>query len=249
MKKLLLTTTALITLAAAGAAGAADMPVKAPPMVVPVAYSWTGFYIGGQVGGVWGHDDGSIVNPAPIAVNIPFVVNMSGVIGGAHAGYNLQISQFVFGIEGSVDGTNMQKTFQVGTCPLFCGTATTKTDVQGSIRGRVGVAFDRALLYATGGVTVTNITNTYDTTAFGGGFASLSTSRTGPTVGGGLQYAITNNLSVRGEYRYTDFGSFVDKSSIAFFPATNLNRHLTESQAQVGLSYKLDWSGPVVARY
>jgi outer membrane immunogenic protein len=112
----------------------------------------------------------------------------------------------------------------------------------------VGVAFDRVLIYATGGFATTTITNTYDTTAFGGGFASISTSRTGPTAGGGIQYAVTNNLSVRGEYRHTDFGSFVDKSSVAFFPATNLNRHITENQAQVGLSYKFDW-GPVVARY
>jgi outer membrane immunogenic protein len=252
MKKLLLTTTALIAVAAAGAASAADLPVKAPPMqpiVAPVYYNWTGFYIGGQVGEVRAHDDASIQNPGvPVAIFLPFTVDMSSVIGGVHAGYNQQFGWFVIGVEGSVDGANLQKTFTVGICPLFCGTATTKLDVQGSVRGRVGVAFDRVLIYATGGFATTTITNTYDTTAFGGGFASISTSRTGPTAGGGIQYAVTNNLSVRGEYRHTDFGSFIDKSSVAFFPATNLNRHITENQAQVGLSYKFDW-GPVVARY
>jgi outer membrane immunogenic protein len=251
MKKLLLTTTALIALAAVGSAGAADLPVyKAPPVVPAPVFSWTGFYLGGQVGGAWGHDDASLVNPGvPVAINFPFIINTKSVIGGAHAGYNVQFNQFVLGVEGSVDWTDLRDTSVVGICPLFCGTFMTKTDVQGSIRGRAGIAFDRALIYATGGLAFANIRNTYDTTAFGGGFASISTTRTGGTVGGGIQYAITNNWSVRGEYRYTDFGSFVDKSSVAFFPATNVNRHLTESQAEVGLSYKLDWAGPVVARY
>jgi|HubBroStandDraft_6_1064221.scaffolds.fasta_scaffold474492_1 outer membrane immunogenic protein len=252
MKKLLLTTTALVTFAAVGAAGAADLPLKAPPMapIVAPVFSWTGFYIGGQVGGAWGHDDDGLVNPGvPVAINIPFTINTRSVIGGAHAGYNLQFNQFVVGVEGSVDWTSLRDTSVVGICPLFCGTFTTKSDAQGSLRARAGIAFDRALLYATGGLAVANITNTYDTTAFGGGFASISTTRTGGTVGGGIQYAVTNNVSLRGEYRYTDFGSYTDKSAVAFFPATNVNRHFTESQAEVGLSYKFDWASPVVARY
>jgi outer membrane immunogenic protein len=242
----------MLGIALTGSAFAADLPVKAAPMapVMAPVFSWTGFYIGGHVGGVWGRDDGSITNPGvPVAINLPFTINAQNVIGGGHAGFNVQVSQFVFGVEGSVDWTGLRKSFVVGVCPLFCGNATTKTDYQAAFVGRAGIAFDRLLLYGSGGVAFTNITNTYDTTPFGGGFASISQDRTGWTAGAGLEYAVTNNWLVRGEYRYTDFGNFVDKSSVAFFPATNVNRHLTENQAQIGLSYKFGMSGPVVAKY
>jgi outer membrane immunogenic protein len=224
-----------------GSVFAADLPVKAPPMPAPPpAYSWSGFYIGGQVG--WGrlHDDASIVNPGiPVAINLPFTVDTSGVIGGGHVGFNLQRGMWVFGVEGTIDGASLSKDFTVGVCPLFCGAAHTDIGVQGSIRGRLGVAFDRVLLYGTGGAAFADITNTYDTTAFGGGFASIGGVRTGWTAGGGIAWAVNNNWSVRGEYRHSDFGNVVDKSSVAFFPATNLNRHVTEDQVQLGVSLKL----------
>ena len=135
-------------------------------------------------------------------------------------------------------GRTSKTSFVVGVCPLFCGNATTELHVQASFRGRAGVAFERILIYATGGAAFAKITNTYDTTPFGGGFASISDWRTGWTVGGGIEYAVANNWSVRGGYRYSDFGDFIDKSSVAFFPATNLNRHVTQQQAQLGVSYR-----------
>lgn len=238
MKKLLLGGIALVALGAGNSALAADMAVKALAPPLPV-FTWTGIYIGAQVGYAWGHDNASIENPGlPVAIFLPFTVDTKSVIGGVHVGYNLQYSHWVFGLEGSVDWKNLNKTFVVGICPLFCGTSTFHSGVQGSIRGRLGVAFNQVLLYATGGVAIIGINNTYDTTAFGGGFAGIDKTHVGWTIGGGIAYAVTNNWSVRAEYRYSDFGSFIDKSSVAFFPATNLNRHFTESQAQAGLSYK-----------
>jgi outer membrane immunogenic protein len=230
----------LLITAPLSTASAADMALKAPPPAVTPAFSWTGIYFGGQIGGVWGHDSAAIVNPGiPVAINLPFTVTTQSLMGGLHAGYNLQVSQWVFGVEGSVDWLNLNKSYMVGICPLFCAAATTNSNVQASVRGRVGIAFDRALFYGTGGLAVAEITNTYNTTAFGGGFASISRQRDGWTAGGGIAYAVTNNLSLRVEYRYSDFGSYTDKSSIAFFPATNLNHHLTESQAEAGISYKI----------
>jgi len=220
-------------------ASAADMAVKAPPAPAPTTpvFSWTGFYVGGQIGGAWGHDNG-IIDPPDVF--IPFNINASGGIGGFHAGYNYQVGQWVVGVEGSVDWAKLNKTFDVGICTVFCADATTKADTQGSIRGRVGIAVDRALFYATGGVAVAQITNTYDTTtAFGGGFASLSHERDGWTAGGGFDYAVTNNWSLLAEYRYSDFGTFIDRSSVAFFPATNVSRHFTENQLEAGVSVKL----------
>jgi outer membrane immunogenic protein len=231
----------LLIAAPLSTASAADMPLKAPPAPPAPAFSWTGFYIGGQVGGASGHDNASIANPGipfPPPIFIPFTVNTNGAMGGFHAGYNYQVSQWVFGLEASVDWTRLDKTFIVGICPLFCGTATTKADTQGSVRGRVGIAVDRALFYATGGWAVARITNTYDTTAFGGGFASLSHTRDGWTAGGGIDYAVTNNWSLLAEYRYSDFGTFIDTSAVAFFPATTVSRHFTENQLEGGVSYK-----------
>src|ERR1700694_5396880 len=95
-------------IALAGSAFAADLPVKAPPMMAPPAYSWSGFYIGGQVGWARWNDDGSIVNPGiPVAINLPFTVNKSGVIGGGHVGFNLQRGMWVFGVEGCVEAERL----------------------------------------------------------------------------------------------------------------------------------------------
>src|SRR4029077_12319307 len=105
-------------IALAGSAFAADLPSKAPPPVyvppVPI-FTWTGVYIGGQVGYVWGQ------NKVGFGDNFgdfdSFSYNTSGVIGGAHIGYNLQLSQFVLGLEGDVNGTSQKKNFN-GNLPF-----------------------------------------------------------------------------------------------------------------------------------
>ena len=140
-----------------------------------------------------------------------------------------------------------------------CGTpvtVTSRVDVQGSIRARAGIAFDRALIYATGGAAFTGITNSFSAFAPGLGFISDSFSKTraGWTVGGGIEYAVTNNWSVRAEYRFADFGHFTDFPFAAVLPAgvvVTSQHHLTENQVQVGFSYKFDTlaPAPVVAKY
>jgi outer membrane immunogenic protein len=173
------------------------------------------------------------------------------VIGGGHVGYNLQIGQWVVGLEGTVDGTSVS-----GTRTSAGGlTMTTHADVQGSIRARLGVAFDRVLIYGTGGAAFAGITNNYtDTTGAATGVAGthegISKTRTGWTVGGGLEYAVTNNWSIRAEYRYSDFGRSPDfPFSATTLGTVSFTHHLTESQVQAGVSYKFDSWGPVVAKY
>jgi outer membrane immunogenic protein len=278
-RKILLTSVGAMALTAS-AAFAADLP--SPPVYLPPVpvFTWTGFYIGGQVGYAWARDNGSINNPAPPAavvataaafgivlpptVFLPFTTNPQGVIGGAHVGYNLQINQWVVGLEGSVDGTSVNRTVFAGAfCPLFCGNVTTKAEIQGSIRGRAGIAFDRVLIYATGGAAFAGIKNFYNTNitipALPGGplFGSVSKTRTGWTVGGGIEYAVTNNWSVGAEYRYSDFGRYNDFSATAgvpgafLFPGSFIRHHITENQVQARVSYKFDSlvPTPVVAKY
>jgi outer membrane immunogenic protein len=203
---------------------AADLPSRAPPPVYlppPPIFTWTGIYIGGQIGYGWGTDNGSLfaIDSAGNSASGAFSTNPQGVIGGAHVGYNLQINQWVLGLEGSVDGTSLSGTSTFGVADTLGGagtvTASTRSDVQGSIRGRVGVAWDRALIYATGGVAFGGFDTNYTDpggylNVIPGTTSSFSNTRVGWTVGGGIEYAVTNNWSIRAEYRYTDFGTFTE---------------------------------------
>jgi len=250
--------------AVVGAASAADLPSRAPPPVyVPPApiFTWSGLYVGAQVGYAWASEKASIQNPGgpqglafvPPAALIPYTIGPSGVIGGAHVGYNIQVNQWVVGVEANVDGTSLSKTQFIGVPPLYGGTAKTTTALQGSIRGRLGVAWDRLLIYGTGGVAFAGVSNFYNTAVFGGNVETISKTRTGWTVGGGVAYALTNNWSVGVEYRYSDFGNYIDYSGRGtFLPLSQLNHHLTENQVQGRLTYKFDSAAPpapVVAKY
>jgi outer membrane immunogenic protein len=195
--------------------------------------------------------------------------NANGVIGGAHVGYNYQINQFVLGLEGDVDGSSLSKTVNFAPFSNYYQdyiptTVHSNLGVQGSIRGRLGYAFDRVLVYATGGVAFggfsTSISTVYTNALFYPAFFrrdSFSNTRVGWTVGGGLEYAVTNNWSSRAEYRYTDCGPS-NNVLVNSFPGFNgdflgasVHTNLIENRVQVGLSYKFDTAAPapVVAKY
>jgi outer membrane immunogenic protein len=245
IRRLLLSATTVATLT--GSALAADLPSRqAPPAYVPPpAFSWTGLYLGAQIGYAWGKDSFSAASPFGILfTNASFSPN--GVVGGAHAGYNLQIGQYVAGVEGDVDGTSYS-----GSRVAGFSSVSTKIPVQGSIRLRLGVAFDRALLYVTGGAAFAGFENTYQTFA---GFDSISKTRTGWTVGGGIEYALNTNWTIRAEYRYSDYGTFTDYpvNSLApiFGQGTFVQHTETQHAVRGGLTYKFGAApAPVVATY
>ncbi|MGD0635798.1 MAG: outer membrane protein [Beijerinckiaceae bacterium] len=235
INKFLLSTVALAALA--GTAFAADLPSRhAPPVYVPPpipVFTWTGVYVGGQVGYEFGKDSNDL-NPSSTST--------SGVIGGAHIGYNYQLpNNFVVGLEGDVEGTSAR-----GTTTYAFGPGYYKEGIQGSVRGRVGYAVDRALFYATGGAAFGGINNNY----YGVGEDSPSHTRIGYTVGGGIEYAIDHNWSVRAEYRYTDFGHTTDYLTNSDAGAA-VRKHDSDNKVEAGFSYKFDTFGPtpVVARY
>jgi outer membrane immunogenic protein len=232
---------AAAALAAAAPAFAADLPPREPPPpytpAVPL-FTWTGLYLGGQIGYAWGTDTLTVF---PFGFGTNFTPN--GVVGGAHIGYNFQFNQFVAGLEGDVEGTGISRNFSPGGV-LY----DTKIPVQGSIRGRLGVAFDRALLYATGGAEFAG----FDTSVRGfPGFDQNSTTRTGWTIGGGIEYAVTGNWSVRAEYRYADFGHLAEPTPFTFGFGSFVNHHETENAVRAGFSYKFDSFGaaPAAAQY
>lgn len=263
-RKLLLASAAAVALSGT-AALAADLPSRAPPPAYippPPIFSWTGIYVGGQVGYGWGtgNFNRNLIIPGGPALSGTLGQNPNGVIGGAHVGYQYQINQWVLGIEGSVDGTSLSADSAAAFPNTPVGpvilTASSNADIQGSIRGKLGIAWDRVLIYATGGVAFGGFNSDINISAPNVPFfatANRSTTKVGWTVGGGLQYAVTNNWWVFAEYRFTDFGN-LNNNDIAGLPAGwlfNGNRKLQQNQVQVGFSYKFDLGAPppVVAKY
>jgi outer membrane immunogenic protein len=255
MKKLLLAA-ALCGLSTT--AMAADLPSrKGPPVFAPppLAYSWTGFYIGGQAGYEFGRDQASEVGTTGNIVAYD-VGEPQGFVGGGHIGYNFSTQSLpgvgnvlgaggVIGVEGDVNGSDYKGTaIFTGAVPL---TQHGHTDIDGSVRGRLGIAFNRVLVYVTGGAAFGDLREDY--TIGGLPFQTFGHTRVGYTVGGGVEYALTNNWSVRAEYRYTDYGRFVDFNAPALF---NTSHREDNMRVQAGVSYKFDMfapPAPVVAKY
>jgi len=226
---------AALTVAGAISSQAADLPTRkeAPaPIFVPPPFTWTGFYIGGNAGGIWG--SGGNPSTSVFAPGFPFVAtfwpqgnnnNQSGFIGGGQAGYNWQTGAFVLGVETDFDGSSLSRSRSIvgpafadfvnpSTTDFFTANGKISLDWLGSTRGRVGFVAtpdNRLMFYGTGGV------------AYGGGSANLnvydslhglywssnnnSATRTGWTIGGGVEYAWTNNIIIGAEYLYFDLGS------------------------------------------
>ena len=230
---------AAILLAASAAAGssaqAADLLLRKspPPLIMAQPFTWTGFYVGGQIGYAWGNDRTTeffTANGAPTGLSWSY--NPDGVVGGLHSGYNYQFNSFVVGVEGDIELANNRGGF---TDPG--GAGTTHVDVQGSLRGRLGYAIDRFLIYGTGGVAIAELKNKY-TNPFGPLIENVSKTRTGWTLGGGVEYAFTNSITARVEYRYTDYGSYRNPSKIAFPGILTGEQEPSFQTVRVGVSYK-----------
>ncbi len=207
-KKLLLS--AALFIAAISTASAADLTrpyTKAPPMPAPVLFSWTGFYIGLNAGGKWlSNTDDTLTGHG---TTVTFGDSDSSWIAGGQVGYNWQApgSAWVFGVEGDIDAQRFSRSFAVATSigPFVPGdTFSLESNWQASLRGRIGYAWDRVLLYATGGVAFTQLKGIAN--LVGVGVVTDDTTRTGATVGGGVEYAIWNNVSLGVEGRYTWYG-------------------------------------------
>jgi outer membrane immunogenic protein len=255
--KFLLSSSLLLAMAAS--AVAADLPSeKGPPVYTPPppppVFSWTGVYIGAQVGYAWNNSSNPYDETFGFA--LPNESNGGGVIGGGHVGYNYELGGFglgsggfVVGLEGDVNGSSQSATGVDGVDYLGVVGYTTRKDVDASIRGRIGYAWDRVLIYGTGGGAWGNFRTTYydNLGDFDGAF---NHGRFGWTVGGGIEYAIDNNWSVRAEYRYSDYGHITD------FAATTtgdlISQHIRDNRVQAGFSYKFDMfapPAPVVSKY
>ncbi len=241
MKKFLLASAALITLTATVPALAADLGArtytKAPMMAPAVVYNWTGFYIGGHVGGAF-HDNTNDFGPLFFNNNND---NNGRFLAGGQIGADYQFGQsWVIGFEGQYSwiDRNNNNNFGVG---LF-GFNSQRRGLA-SATGRLGYTWGPALLYVKGGYAYSDHR---DDLNFGGlPLVGLGGGRhDGYTVGGGLEYMFAQNWSAKVEYMYYNFDRDYNFAGAPLFRFRD-----DEHTIKAGLNYRFGLGGPVVARY
>ena len=280
MKRLLIAGAAIVALGAS--ASGADMPVKAVPKAPEPVYGWSGFYIGANAGAAWGRSDITSIYSCPTncvyilanqfaafgsaATGNP---NNSHFTGGVQVGGNWQSGVLVLGIEVDYNAFRLSLSRAGGGLVLpglgqsFSSGASLDTHWLVTARARVGFTVTPAfLVYATGGVAVTKIdlaNNFADTCInFCGtgtnffGASSASANRAGYAVGGGAEWALNGNWSLKAEYLYLNFGStsttLLTNTVVGLDPNVGTTfANLRASTARVGINYK--FGGPVVANY
>jgi outer membrane immunogenic protein len=217
-----------------GATSAADLgrPSRSQPAVAPgvqAVPSWTGPYIGIQGGYGAGDADGTQNAGGTFFPVVPYTIEPRGVLGGGHVGYNHQIGRWVIGVEGDVEAADVKASSIVTTAgqDYFFNL---KADMLASARGRLGFALDNWLPYATGGVAWGNVSTPP--------LSALDGTRTGWTVGAGVEYAFDSNWSARAEYRYTDLGR---ESAPGGEPASLDDNSFTFHAVRVGVTHRFGW--------
>ena len=206
MKTFLMAGVAVIL--SAGATFAADMPMAATPEeAVAPEFDWSGFYAGVQVGFARSEthttlvDDHNATGYVDFSEGDGFDAESDGIVGGGHIGFNWQAGAFVFGAEGALFGADLEDTF-IHNPDL--DEYTTSVDFIATVSGRIGFAFDRALIYAKGGYAGANVSLDYsDPDPFE---ASVEEWHHGFNVGGGIEYAVTDSIILGVEYTFISLG-------------------------------------------
>ncbi len=245
MKALVLVAATVAALATASPADAASMP--------PIPFSWTGFYIGGQIGAGIARTSSSF-SGFDTGDTAPAVSpNGAGLIVGGQVGYNRQFGFWLAGIESDIAGAFIKGNAS-SISPNTFFTVPTEQDINwfGTLRGRLGILpTERLLLFAAGGLAYGGVAVSSISLPVGGncvvsscGAGSASATRTGPTVGGGLEYAWSNYTTFKVEYLYVDLGSL----SVTYPITLAVSKATTTSTfaaniVRVGLNIKLDALG------
>jgi len=281
MKKILLGSVATGALIAAGSANAADLgprpAYKAPPMVAPVpVYSWTGCFVGAHGGWGWSKKDvgENLTFSSSAARSSSGSIDTSGAIFGGQIGCDYQFgSNFVIGVQGSFAGARLDGDSRNFLDPTSRSEALhVRTDWLASVTARVGVTgwLPRSLLYVKGGgawirerwEVLQDFTGTAEFLTGGGPQHLFQTeTRSGWTIGGGLEYAIAPNWSIFAEFNHYDFGTKrVFNHTVPFSSCTTsfcartftLDAKQRVEAVTLGVNYRFNWGkgkAPVVAKY
>jgi outer membrane immunogenic protein len=205
--------------------------------------SWTGFYIGAHLGGKWGDydlrgDDGAFDEAGSETISL----EPEAFIGGFQLGYNIQTNGIVIGIEGDVSFGDASESFTV--IPSPDNFARAELGTTGTLTARLGFANGSLLTYIKGGAAWSKLSarggdlidgtpnpDATDTT-------TVSKTLTGWTIGGGLEYAMTPNWSLKGEYLFMDFGSVSSTND----DGDSFDHEVEVHTFRVGLNYKFGYA-------
>jgi outer membrane immunogenic protein len=276
MKKLLIATAAAVALATAGTAGAADLPVKAPPMAAPVVtYTWTGCYLSGGVGyGMWNQDHDVFVNGTinPVLANAVAAVTGTtqltpletsggrGWLGRVGGGCDYQFNNsFVVGVFGDYDWRDMKSHDGVNIADVF--DASEKNRSAWAVGGRIGyLPYPNLLTFVSGGWAEAHYDGMNLLTAtvpqLATPFFINSHTYSGWFIGGGYEYRLPwwQNVTWKTEYRFAEY-DHDDLPIFATIAGTTVDtgaRYHSEKFDQTvttSLVWRFNWGGPVVARY
>jgi len=241
------------------AASAADIPVRAPVYKAPPAqvFSWTGCYAGGNAGGIFNDSSfsnapsGAFLAPATLAINPlnthSYKLNDSAFVAGVQYGCQRQFGTWVVGIDSDFDWTGINETITTFYPAIpqawlaHTDTVTQKLHWLSTTRAKLGWALDRWMIFAAGGLAVGRVSSSFfGQSTDGTFFGSDDTTRYGWTIGGGIEYAFSQNWFLRGEYLYVDLGkthftAFGQQNPIFSFDTELKTR---EHVARVALSYR-----------
>ena len=271
--------------AMAATASAADMPMRgsavAPAPYLAPLFTWTGFYLGVNAGAAWHGNDqcpglygyssgviGSRVSAFAPACNS----SNTSFMGGVQAGFNWQMGTMVVGLEGYVNwiGNDNKRGFNnyaVGSTILGVSSynldGNPQSNMLGSIRGSLGWSFDRAMLYVTGGAAFRNsgsdeVVNAYNSNGVNVASYTVNSGRNnvGWALGGGLEWAFTNNVSLKLEYLQSQFNAgdgvyLTSASGYTGYAFRGDNNRDTIDVARLGVNYRFGGpvAAPVLARY
>lgn len=214
---------------------AADLPARATSFhKAPDAraiHSWTGFYIGGNLGYGWSH----IKETSPTLPGVEISSVGTGILGGGQAGYNWQTGSYVLGVEGDISGSSIKGNTSCPLATLDCRhNLTWMTTAR--VRGGVLVNANQTLIYATGGAAWAHINYKEIVIATGALFnTGLSKTHSGWTVGGGVEQKLTPNLSVKVEYLYLGLSNASTPAGTLSANAVDINANV--QTVRVGLNY------------
>jgi outer membrane immunogenic protein len=233
MKRSLLGSVSVLALTVSATAAdlsARPMPVKAPVVAAP-AWSWTGFYIGINGGGVWHRAKADANDARPVFDNA--TVKAWGATFGGQAGFNWQVDRFVLGVEADWNWVDASGTASFAGFPTF--TFTSKLSSLATVRGRLGVTMSPTMIYATGGFAAGKVSNSVP--ANFGGFPTEDKVKTGWTVGGGIEHMFARNWTVKAEALYVDLGKS-SVTGVVFGPGYVSRFDNTAIIARGGINYK-----------
>jgi outer membrane immunogenic protein len=246
----------VLLLAGVAGAAAADMPVPQaapvpPPIYRPAFFDWSGVYVG--VNGGYGFGQSNWGDSGTTTGN--FKTNAFNI--GGTLGVNYQTGSYVVGFEGDMDWSNLSATSSSAGCVAISAgalpagsTCTTKQDWLGTARARIGYAFDRVFVFGTAGAAFGNERAIVNQP----GAAAVSFAippQLGWTVGGGVEYAVTEAISVKADYLFVQFGTAQCPATIGCNNQTVLsaagqavshgNLSLSESLVRLGVNYRFNW--------